>query len=238
MTLPPFSGFPARPDYTAVPALYLARVMPGVADIAELKSTLQAIQVMGRIKGPDRYVLFDELASSPAFMAGLGATPDEARDALRRGLEAAVARGVLVALRLRQGGRETAAYALNHAPGQAALAKIERGEIRLPDTAPAPLELPAGPPPNIFKLYEQNIGLLTPMITEELKAAEKEYPAEWVRDAFREAVALNKRSWRYIQRVLEKWTSEGRSDGQTRQGASQDDPGRYTRGPYGHLVRH
>lgn len=238
MTLPLFNGFPVRPDYTAVPALYLARVMPEVTDIAELKATLQAVMLMGRIRSPDRYVTFDELASSPSFLSGLGGNVEEAKAALERGLAAAVARGVLVALRLKQGERETAVYALNQPAGQAALSKIERGEIKLPDAAPLPAELPAGPPPNIFKLYEQNIGLLTPMVTEEIKAAMKEYPEPWIRDAFKEAVALNKRSWRYIQRVLEKWSSEGRSDGQTRQGAAQNDPDRYFRGPYGHLVRH
>jgi DnaD/phage-associated family protein len=176
-------------------------------------------------------VLFNELAASPTFMAGLAANADEAREALRRGLEAAVKRGVLLTLKLKQGALETAAYALNNPSGQAALRKIERGEIQLPDTAPAPVELPEGRRPNIFGLYEQNIGLLTPMISEELKAAEKEYPEEWIRDAFKEAVDLNKRSWRYIQRVLEKWSSEGRSDGKTGQKAARSSP-------YDYLVRH
>ena len=30
--------------------------------------------------------------------------------------------------------------------------------------------------PNIFTMYEENIGLLTPMIAEELRDAEKTYP--------------------------------------------------------------
>jgi DnaD/phage-associated family protein len=230
MTRPPFGGFPAHPDYTAVPALYLARLMPEVTDIAELKATLQAVMLMGRLRGPDRYVIFEQLAASPSFMAGLGATTDEAREALRRGLEAAVGRGSLVKLALVQGGRETAAYALNQPAGQAALGKLQRGEIKLPDTAPAPAELPPAPPPNIFALYEQNIGMLTPMITEEIKAALKDYPEPWIRDAFKESVALNKRSWRYIQRVLEKWSSEGRSDGKTGQKAAPSSP-------YDYLVR-
>src|SRR5690348_6777256 len=45
--------------------------------------------------------------------------------------------------------------------------------------------------PNIFVLYEQNIGLLTPLIAEELKDASSQYPMEWIEAAFREAVSHN-----------------------------------------------
>ncbi|MCY4654127.1 MAG: DnaD domain protein, partial [Dehalococcoidia bacterium] len=68
--------------------------------------------------------------------------------------------------------------------------------------------------PNIFALYESNIGMLSPMIADELKEAETLYPVEWIEDAFREAVAQNARSWRYIVRILESWEREGRSRGQ------------------------
>ncbi len=64
--------------------------------------------------------------------------------------------------------------------------------------------------PNIFTLYEQNIGLLSPMIAEELKDAADHYPAEWIESAFREAVLLNKRNWRYINAILRRWETEGR----------------------------
>ena len=70
--------------------------------------------------------------------------------------------------------------------------------------------------PNIFALYEQNIGLLTPMIAEELKEAEKLYPVSWIEEAFKEAVSLNKRNWRYISRILERWASEGKDSGEFR----------------------
>ena len=38
--------------------------------------------------------------------------------------------------------------------------------------------------PNIFALYEQNIGLLTPLIAEDLKDAINHYPEEWIEAAF------------------------------------------------------
>ena len=64
--------------------------------------------------------------------------------------------------------------------------------------------------PNIFVLYEQNIGLLSPMIAEELKDAADLYPTEWIEAAFREAVQQNKRKWSYIRAILRHWETEGR----------------------------
>ena len=64
--------------------------------------------------------------------------------------------------------------------------------------------------PNIFVLYEQNIGLLSPLIADELKDAADQYPAEWIEAAFREAVQQNKRKWSYIRAILRRWETEGR----------------------------
>jgi DNA replication protein len=90
---------------------------------------------------------------------------------------------------------------------------------------------------NIFTLYEQNIGMITPMIAEELKEAEKLYPPQWIEDGFKEAVTLNKRSWRYIARILERWASEGKDSGEYKRDTKKDGPDKYVKGRYGHLVQ-
>jgi DNA replication protein len=90
---------------------------------------------------------------------------------------------------------------------------------------------------NIFALYEQNIGMITPMIAEELKEAEKLYPPQWIEEAFKEAVTLNKRSWKYIARILERWASEGKDSGEYRRDIKKDGPDKYIKGRYGHLVK-
>ena len=64
--------------------------------------------------------------------------------------------------------------------------------------------------PNIFVLYEQNIGLLTPMIASQLEDAADHYPADWIEAAFNEAVQRNKRNWKYINAILRRWETEGR----------------------------
>ena len=64
--------------------------------------------------------------------------------------------------------------------------------------------------PNIFLLYEQNIGMITPMLADKLRRAERDYPDSWLRDAFDTAVTNNKRNWAYIQRILENWAKHGK----------------------------
>jgi DnaD/phage-associated family protein len=68
--------------------------------------------------------------------------------------------------------------------------------------------------PDIYTLYEQNIGALTPILSERLREAENLYPAAWIEEAFAEAVNYNRRSWAYIIRILENWVTNGRERNQ------------------------
>ena len=49
--------------------------------------------------------------------------------------------------------------------------------------------------------------------TDELRDAEQTFPAEWIAEAMRIAVARNARNWRYVRAVLERWQKEGKDDG-------------------------
>ena len=93
------------------------------------------------------------------------------------------------------------------------------------------------PTVNVFALYEQNIGMITPRIAEELKEADRLYPPQWIEEAFKEAVTLNKRRWEYIARILERWASEGKDSGEYKRSIKKIDPDKYIKGRYGHLVR-
>lgn len=70
-------------------------------------------------------------------------------------------------------------------------------------------DLPARP--EIYTLYEQNIGALTKLIGDELKDAADIYPADWIAEAFKIAVVdKNVRNWKYIRTILESWRIKGR----------------------------
>ena len=70
----------------------------------------------------------------------------------------------------------------------------------------------------IFTLYEQEIGLITPNIAEQIKDFLGQYrgPPEWIEQAFAEAARLNKRSWGYVEAILKQWQTEGKGKRQSR----------------------
>lgn len=70
--------------------------------------------------------------------------------------------------------------------------------------------LPPLPQNNIIKIYESEIGPITPIVADELTTAEKDYPPEWIADALKEASLNNKRSWKYALAILKRWKAEGR----------------------------
>lgn len=76
---------------------------------------------------------------------------------------------------------------------------------------------------NIFTAYEENIGLITPMISDELKEAEKEYPESWIIDGISLAVKNNKRNWRYVETILKRWKTDGKDEGKGKPEASFED---------------
>jgi DNA replication protein len=230
-----FQGFPSRTEYTSVPNAFFSSLLPQIEDIAELKTTLHVIAALYRKKGYPRLVGFNELLSDAALAGSLRAAGEHFEATLRRALKMAAERGTLISLSLEKDGE---VYLLNDESGRQTAAKMASGEL-MPGglKAAAKPEAPAEEMPDIFSLYEQNIGLLTPMVADELKEAEKLYPPEWLRDAIREAALHNKRNIKYISKILENWSVEGRSDGTYQRDSQKAGPDKYFKGKYGHMVQ-
>ena len=81
------------------------------------------------------------------------------------------------------------------------------------------------------------MGLLQPLVADELRQAEREYPSEWIEEAFRLAAEANVRRWSYVRAILERWSTEGKGDGTSRRD-SKEDYRRYTKGKYADLFEH
>jgi DNA replication protein len=230
-----FRGFPSRTEYTSVPNAFFSSLLPQIEDIAELKTTLHVIAALYRKKGYPRLVSLNELLADAALAGSIKVPGEQYEATLRRALKMAAGRGTLISLSLEKDGE---VYLLNDESGRQTAAKMEGGGL-MPGglkAAPKP-EAPAEEMPDIFSLYEQNIGLLTPMVADELKEAEKLYPPEWLRDAIREAALHNKRNIKYISKILENWSVEGRSDGTYQRDSQKAGPDKYFKGKYGHMVQ-
>jgi DNA replication protein len=237
-----FAGFPARSSYISLPAIFFSQLVPQIDDLAELKVGLHLFWLLYRRKGYPRFATLHELLADRTLLTGLASVPASGglpQQALRDGLRRAVSRGTLLRLDLERNGKQEELYFINTEQDRKAVASIESGELPLGQVLPRQPESPAiGGLRNIFQLYEQNIGVITPKLAEELKDAEGTYPASWLEEAFQEAVRQNKRRWSYVEAILKRWAEEGKDEGKPRRHYKGEiDPEEYFKGRYGHLVR-
>jgi DNA replication protein len=205
-----FRGFQPGSRATVIPSSFFTEVLPGIEDEAELRVTLYLFYALGRRKGYPRFVTATELQALPPLAESLAPLDGEIADNLARGLELAIERGAFLSVSVeRDGGSETL-YFLNTPGDRRAAERVRAGMTGLGRALPDRSEPPAPARDNVFQLYEENIGPLTPLVAEELREAERLYPYEWMEEAMKEAALLNKRSWRYVSRILERWALEGR----------------------------
>jgi DnaD/phage-associated family protein len=226
-----FAGF-STDKLVGLPPELFSEVLPAITLASELKVTLQIFYRLSRQRGSPRRISWDDLLADRVLRKGLRAVsklrPPE--ELLAEGLEAAVGRGTLLHLALPADGRVANWYLVNTPANQEWAA-----EMAIARAALAPNGEPAERA-NLIGLYEQNIGLVTPMLVDELREAEERYPREWIEEAMREAVRANARSWRYIRKVLERWAANGRQDAPDR-AERPIDIAKYTDGRLGHLYK-
>jgi len=204
-----FPGFTDSETFAQIPDSFFRHLLAGIEDADELKVTLYALWRLGQMEGRVHFLREEDFAE-------VLPDPDPA-------LEKAAGRGTLIRVRTnapggRGAGREPVAlYFLNSPRGRAAAEAYRKGQRQPGSGTSSP------PPerPNIFKLYEENIGPLTPLIADALKDAEQTYPQEWTAEALEIAVTRNKRSWRYVEAILRRWKEEGHAEKQDRRDAKE-----------------
>ncbi len=206
-----FNGFPKKAKFIGLPEPFFIELLPMIDHLAELKVTLYCLWAIQQQEGKFRYLRFSAMLADELFMAGLATKPTERETILRDALERAVIRGTLFHVTINLASTQEEIYFVNTPDGQAALNALEKGSWVPGDTS-RPVQL-ITERPLIFKLYEQNIGNITPMMRDRLLDAEREYPEDWIEEAIRIAVEQNKRSWSYVQAILDRWMRDGKGTG-------------------------
>jgi DNA replication protein len=240
-----FGGFLTTEEPSLqVPRVFVADVLPQISDAAELKVTLCVFDLLAEAGGYEFPLAEEVIYRHPSLRASLKrlGSPKEPDESIGRGLELAVSRGTFLrfaAVRATEEPHETGEiwFLLNTPRNRELLGKLARGIAALPPALQHPNEPPVAilpERPNVFRLYEQNVGLLTPIIADQLIEAAERYPLDWIEEAFGEAVSYNKRNWRYIRAILEKWATDGRGGGDEEhrgrpQGNGTFDPEKYRR---------
>lgn len=217
--LPGFIGFPNQKMLDViVPDLFFIDLLPQVDDLAELKLTVYFFWLLNEQEGSLRFVRGEDMRRDEILLQSLNLESDlrSPLATLEDALERAVARNTLLRMDVETDTEiDTIVedwYFLNTTKGRQAVAAIRQGQLAaLQSIVPQDARLHVERP-NIFVLYEQNIGLMTAMIADQLRDLEKSYPPAWIVDALEIAVLNNKRHLNYIRAILRRWETEGKDE--------------------------
>jgi DNA replication protein len=229
---PEFKGFPeGRLRTTPIPEIFFNELLPAIDHLGELKISLYAMWALARKPGTFQYLRRSEMLTDELLLRSLAEDEKDAEQALDEALGRAVKRGTLLETSLELGGHQETFFFINSAKGRAGLEGLKTGAWDPTGEDQTPVAL-GQEQPNIFTLYEQNFGPLTPMIAEVLAQAEQDYPPAWIEEAMRIAVENNVRKWRYVEGILKDWRNRGKDDREDR-GDSEKARRRYLEGELG-----
>lgn len=211
-----FSGFQeSDQDSIPVPLEFFTELLPHLDDQNELRLILYFFWRIHQIETVFAFISQSELVADEVFVNSL--VGDDPVVAINAAIEAALVHQIL----LTSSYQEESYYFLNDSFGRAAHSAAQRGEWSLVEAGSLPADY-LRERKNIFRMYEENIGPLTPMIADMLKEAEGSYPASWIEEGMQIAVKNNKRSWRYIEAILNRWQKEGKDERKNRKNAQED----------------
>ena len=201
----PFTGFPSNTDQYPMPGPLFGVLLEEINSLEELKVIIRMIRMIQNKKGPIKSIRLTEILSDRILVNAIGEGSK-----IRKGLDSAVRRKVFLEVISNQGSRS---FYLNSPANQEYINKnnLDKQDWEL-DNEPWETSKKRS---EIYLLYEQNIGLLTPIITEKIKEADDDYHSHWIKEAIDVAVSQNKRNWSYISAILIRWQSEGKENGKS-----------------------
>ena len=203
MSAQPLKGFPLPDDYatTRVPNAVLGRVLSHTDDADTIKLILRSIWLLERKRGYPRYITIEDLRRDRVLSLVIG---DDLT--LERTVASAIKLGALAEVSL--SGKKCLMLnteSAQRATSEAAVpSEVDEDEDDGWD-APAASQIPS----DAFRAYEENIGVLSPMIRESILTALEDFTDEDITHAVRIAVENESRSWSFVAGVLRRWAREG-----------------------------
>ncbi len=185
-----------------IPADFLGKVMASELPADAVIILLAFYEVLGNQETPAQAVQESLLR---ATLQTEGFPPDP--DRIVTAIETVVEKGFL--MRWETPGIEDCILIPSTPYGMTIVVGLQEGRIKA-DQIPLAGQVPIPERPNIYKLYEANIGPLTPIIAAMLDEDARTYPLEWIQDALSEAAEHNVRNWKYVRAILKMWREKGR----------------------------
>lgn len=225
-----FRGFEeGKKSFTGIPDQFFSEILPNIHDLNELKLVLYLLWSANTEGDYGIRFTLDQILADKKFTKGIDDSEVNLELALEKSLQLAVQHNILVEVKKNQSN-----YFLNTPRGRAA-SKVFSQQIGENEFSPVKTTLDVINP-NVFQLYEENIGPLTPLIADMLKDAQDTFPVEWIDEAVQIAVKNNVRRWKYVESILKRWQEEGRNG--TDQRDNKKDRKRFIKGEYGDIGKH
>ncbi len=216
----PIKGFPLPDDFatTRIPNAVLGRVLSTIDDAVEIKLILRALWLLEHQRGYPRYITRDDLRRDRVLSVVI---PDQSdfdlilKSAIERGifLEATINNNICLMFNTESARRAS----IEVSSTSSDLNKDNNGwESPAASTGFA----------DAFRAYEENIGILSPMIRQSILAELENFTDEHITHAIRIAVENESRSWSFVAGVLRRWARDGipheRTDGTARGGSDRE----------------
>jgi DnaD/phage-associated family protein len=228
---PVFQFDPSQERLIRVPESFFTQVLATSQDIQVQRLTLFAFWLLDiQERDPKYLTLEDFLAQEAVCLAFQAKKTSEPHAAIHDALEKTVLAGILLQMNFPGSTTDKKIYFINSPKGRASATALANGDWKIQFEHQQPVKAQLHKP-NIFKLYEDHIGTITPIMAEFLQEAENLYPAEQIQEAFEIAVTKNVRNWRYIEAILKRWQENGK-DGESRQNTEKPWQ-KYLEGEYG-----
>ena len=219
----------------SIPHTYFKKVLTEVKSATDIKVVLYIFWFLGYQEGNSKFITLSDFLNDDDFLDGLDLDTGEYENHIQRSLQSLVTGGILICYNPENGSFNNTIYFLDSPKNEAIVKSLEDGHISIQELIRVPVKL-AVDKPTIYKLYEENIGPLTPMLADALRDAEQDYSYDRIVKAFQIAVERNARNWRYIDAILKSGQEKG-NDGSDRQN-NKEDRKRYYKGQYSDFIEH
>ena len=222
--------FPLGDDFgsTRVPNAVLSAVLDQVAESETVKLILRAVWLLEHRRGFPASITVNELRQDRVLLRAL-----KTQERFDAALDHSLNLGVLIKFQLNNAdalmlNTVSATRQVEHAKGKKSEDVEDDG---WGDSVGSDM------PNDAFRSYEENIGILSPMIRENITASLQDFSDEDIIEAIKIAVENESRSWSFIAGVLRRWARDGvpKNDRRTRTPRGSEDT---TRVPASELRRY
>jgi DNA replication protein len=203
-------------NYVPIPIELTSSLLKEIDSYVEFKCIFRTIALIYGLRPKRIWITFEELIGDPVLQESFQSTnTEDIKGKIIEGLLAAKKRKTILIREKTINQIENSIILVNDKISNDLLAKNNIASLNTLDLEQPEFQYAQKKQINIYSLYENNIGHMTPMMAEELKLAETKYPDIWIEEAFMEAVKNNIRNWKYISSILNRWETEGKTNGES-----------------------